>query len=379
MKLNTSPVWVVGLTTFLTTIVCSHADHDTRDRGRSRIVITDLNDATPPGSYSFAQRINESGQIAGSIANDDGNANAVVWSRQGLVILETQQSEAADINDSGVIGGTIFTDEGENIAGSWRHGNFSPVVTSTPFTLVRGISNKRVLALEYYLEDEGSFHGGLWMNGRLFDLTPLAGDTTSSAFDVNNNGVAVGYSINYDTSGSSTAVRWTNGVPVALPNLGGGDNIANAINASGHIVGSGQNADGLYRGFYIRGNRIKELSPIAADGDSFAWDLNSNGDAVGMGTADTEAGPEYHALLFPKNGNPIDLSTLPEVVAAGWVRLDSANGINDDGDIVGSGVKEDGYPHAFVIRGLKPNCDRDQSHDDDDDDEDHGRGGRHDD
>jgi hypothetical protein len=47
---------------------------------------------------------------------------------------------------------------------------------------------------------------------------------------------------------------------------------------------------------------------------------------------------ESRAFLWD-NGRMIDLSSLPEVKAAGWSELTNAMGINDHGQIVGYGLR----------------------------------------
>src|SRR5581483_3991403 len=130
-----------------------------------------------------------------------------------------------------------------------------------------------------------------WVNGKLSNLGTLNGGTWAEALAVSNSGEAVGAATTPGTViNLSSAVMFSNGKAINLnvPGAGQGGAQANAINSSGVIVGE----DGI----------DPDLLP---EGNGFIY---HNGTAT-----------ELNNLIAPHPG----------------VRLASATGINDNGDIVG--------------------------------------------
>jgi probable HAF family extracellular repeat protein len=159
---------------------------------------------------------------------------------------------------------------------------------------------------------------------------------------------------------------------------GCGSSCANAINASGQVVGYGATPSGVYRGFLYSNGQITFLN----NSSSVAYDINDLGQVVG-----TAGG---HAFLY-SGGTMTDLGVLPgasnsraaginssgQIVGASLVsgvgdraflysngtmsRLNdligpnpkwnifAANDINDKGWIVGSGVAANGEQHAILL------------------------------
>jgi len=228
-------------------------------------------------------------------------------------------------------------------------------------------------AVEYTATDLGTLFTG--------------GDVVSSltfAYDLNNNGVVVGYCQTLDPGG-------TRGPPVAfvyagaiqpIGSLGGDESLASGVNAAGRVAGwstivTGGAAHGfLYDpvsppmqdlGAGTRGSRVNDSDEVAGDSGTHAglytggaWqDLGvlvggswsqaydvSNGGLV-VGSSDTASG-NRHAFLYPGGGAaPQDLGVL---AGGNW---SDAYGINDAGHIVGTSaidmIGEDW--RGFVIAG----------------------------
>jgi probable HAF family extracellular repeat protein len=132
----------------------------------------------------------------------------------------------------------------------------------------------------------------------------------------------------------------------ALGSLGGRLTDALAINESGQIVGSSDlPGDTGTRAVLFDKGRVIDLGTLGGT-QSIARDINNAGQIVGDSFL---AGSPFrqHAFLF-ENGMMTDLSTLPEVLAAGWESLIDAEEINDLGQIVGNGV-HNGTTHAFLL------------------------------
>ncbi|WP_221054536.1 VPLPA-CTERM sorting domain-containing protein [Methylomonas koyamae] len=143
-----------------------------------------------------------------------------------------------------------------------------------------------------------AYHALLYSNGAMQDLGTLGGSYTRPA-GINASGQVVGYA--YTAGDATHAFLYSNGAMQDLGTLGGTYSAASGINASGQVVGNAYTA----------------------------------GDAAAS-----------HAFLY-SNGVMTDLNTL---IAAnsGWT-LQLAAAINDQGQIVGSGINAQSKIHAFLL------------------------------
>jgi probable HAF family extracellular repeat protein len=259
--------------------------------------ITDL--GTLGGTYSYSYAINQAGVISGGAATPDQTdgiaTTGFVWSHGHMTSLGDLGgaacrgciSEGSSTNIHGVtvaISETAFTDQnGEDFCGFGTH--------------------RQCLAAK-------------WKNGSLHALPVLKGGHNSQVYWINNAGESIGF--------SETGVPDTNcAVPSQIFRF-------KAVK---------WDMDGTPHG----------LRPLMGDTVSFAVGINNYGQAVGVSglcsntvvpPINVPAGP--HAVLWEKDGTPIDLGTLP-----GGVGDNVANSINDRGDVVGTEVMSDGTVHAF--------------------------------
>jgi len=121
---------------------------------------------------------------------------------------------------------------------------------------------------------------------------------------------------------------------------------ANAINASGHVVGEAITASGAFHAFlWTKGAtdgvptnpQMKDLGTLGGS-SSVAWGVNASAQVVG--TADT-AGGQRHAFLW-QNGQMTDLGTLGGTGS-------TSSGINDLGQVTGNAnLNGDTVAHAFL-------------------------------
>lgn len=122
---------------------------------------------------------------------------------------------------------------------------------------------------------------------------------------------------------------------------------ASAINIKGEVVGTSKTVEGYTRAYkWHPSTGTIELCTLGGI-DSAAYAINSTSQVVGWSEI-RWADRERHAFLWDK-GTMLDLNSLPEVEAAGWSKLIEATGINDQGAIVGLGVREDGGIHVFLL------------------------------
>jgi probable HAF family extracellular repeat protein len=138
---------------------------------------------------------------------------------------------------------------------------------------------------------------------------------------------------------------WQDGVMTALPTLGGYDGYAAGVNNKGQVVGWAENtvhdptcnAPGQVLQFeaVIWGPRLTEttqLPPYRDDPDSAATAINDQGQVVGIsGLCSNAVGgaSAKHALLWEKNGLPIDLGNI------GGGAWNTPVSINNNGQVVG--------------------------------------------
>ncbi len=236
-----------------------------------------------------------------------------------------------------------------------------------------------------------------WQNGRIRDLGVFPHATTGyadvEATNVNTGGQIVGFAL---CDCSLPTVAWTlQGSTVThLPTLGGAEAEAWGINDAGQIVGAADTATaGFTHAALWQAGTVRDLGALAGGHFSEAVSINASGVAVGFSTlAETSSGVtldfgDRHAVVFQngvltdltpdlpfnndafatginvhgqivgsragrafvwQNGVGTDLNTL--IPANTGITLTSANGINDAGQIVGTGlVAGSSNPVAFVL------------------------------
>jgi probable HAF family extracellular repeat protein len=216
--------------------------------------VTDLGKVA---TSSVAHAMNSSGQIVGAIGGAHGdNLIAFFWPNHGGKPIGRPQhsdySEAFGINDAGQVVGAANLQDG-----------------------MRGFT---------------------WSNGNnLTLLNPLAGDSSSAAYALNNAGTAAGFS-----SGphGTEAVIWRNDLPQTLvANSTNATSEALAINANGSVVGFlGEGSQ--QRGFIWSTNGLHELLPIPGDDSSQALAVNQSEQAAGISMSNGLS----RATLWDQNG-----------------------------------------------------------------------------
>jgi probable HAF family extracellular repeat protein len=179
-------------------------------------------------------------------------------------------------------------------------------------------------------------HAVLWQNGTTLDLGTLYGGV-STAVGINNEGLVVGQAGAHAFVWSATAGMHDLGT---LDGLTGGTAGATAINDRGQIVGFSYSYHlGTTHAVAFTHQGVIDLG--TPGGESEAHALNNLGQVVGS----SQGG----AFLTDLNGGPmVNLNTLipPE---SGWT-LGTADGINDAGQIVGTGqLPGNNIVHAYLL------------------------------
>src|SRR5262249_50468139 len=196
------------------------------------------------------------------------------------------------------------------------------------------------------------FRAVIWEpDGRIRELPPLPGDSTSAATAINDRGQVVGISGDCGVAVGSVSARhavlWENGIPIDLGNIGGDAwNTPTAINNRGVIVGFANTAPGTARTFeafiWTKNQGMKSIGKLPGDLRSEALGINEKGQVVGL----SRGGPFVFRAFLWEDGTLTDLNTLTVV---GSPFLLFAGDIDQRGQIVGEAFDANtGASPAFI-------------------------------
>jgi probable HAF family extracellular repeat protein len=296
------------------------------------------------GYYSSASGINASGQIVGISDTTSGTGHAFLYSdgiMSDLGTLGGPTSEASSINTSRqVVGGSYKTNGGTH-AFLYSGGvmtDLGNLGATSGESWAFGINASGQVVGASTLNGSTDGHAFLYSHGVMTDLGTLGG-TNSYATGINDSGQVVGSASLLN--GSTSAFLYYDGTMTPLGTLGGPNSYANGINAGGEVVGYSDTASGTSRAFLYSGGILSELGTLGGP-NSGASSINAGGQVVG--SSDTTSGTS-HAFLY-SGGIMSDLNSLLPA-NSGW-DLISASGINDAGQIVGSGTYNGQY-RAFLL------------------------------
>jgi probable HAF family extracellular repeat protein len=250
----------------------------------------------PGATFTFAQGINDRGEVVGSFDDTGGNHHGFLRSRGQFTIID------------------------------------APTASDTT---AAGINNLSQIVGSYVINAQS--HGFLLDAGRFTVIEP-SGATSSRANAINDLGQIVGEYA--DASGSRHGFLWTHGqfTSIELPHAIEATSVApKGINGADQIVGQFTDTGGQLRGFRLeaRGSGIV-LVALEPHG------INDIGEIVGRYTA-----PSTSVGFLLAYGLSTDI-----VVPAGAGGGTIANGINNRGQIVGSYSGDFREPPLFRMGGF---------------------------
>jgi probable HAF family extracellular repeat protein len=287
-------------------------------------------------TYTGAIAISDTEIVAGTAFGLRGDWNALRFSGGRTDVLG-DASMAAGVNNSGAVVGTSWSSGGPR-ATIWQNGGAAGL----------GLENSYGMGIN----DAGTVVGGAQNGNRASAYVYSGGETTwidigisSSAYDINAQGQVAGTA--EMGAGRFRAFIWSAGTGVqVLGTLGGRISYANALSDSGVVVGSSTTRSGYLHAYTADAFGMHDLGTLGGN-LSAAYAVNSAGTVVGYSSTVDGA---MHAFVWT-DGMLFDLNTLVDP-ASGWT-LESAFGINELGQIVGSG-RLNGVSSAYLLSPAGP-------------------------
>jgi probable HAF family extracellular repeat protein len=282
------------------------------------------------GNYSFANAINNGGQVAGGALNTipDADVNGLNWSPFPLATqMRAFLWQKGKMRDLGTLGSgkdaaAIFVNDQGQVSGISYTNTIANATTGIP-------------TLDPFF----------WENGKMVDIGTLGG-TSGGPWYMNGLGQVVGISnLAGDQVGHAFVWDKRNGLK-DLGILPGATSysVATWINESGEIVG----ADDFFSGgssILWKNEKMIDLGKLPGDCSSEAVAINASGQIIGNSSPDCNS--DGVGVLWNDGGAPISLNTL--VTPASDIDVTFPVYINDQGEIVAHAALPNGDIHAIVL------------------------------
>ena len=318
-------------------------------------IITDL--GTLGGdNESGATGISNSGQVVGysNFNNSTASTDAFLYSNGTMTNLGSGVANGVSPDGTYVVG-QIGNGSNSGPAFLWSSGTTQNLAASVGSeSCAYGVNNAGQV-VGFYTGSSPNYNSYAFLyNNSDHSVSTLGIDPSvypnSYAQGINASGEIAGQI--GDNNGNSYAFSYQNGTLTILPSLGpyGGtyNDGAFAVNNAGQITGSSMAAtDGTFHAFASDGTTTTDLGTIN-DNDTYGYAINSSGQVVGD-TYTVE--PNDPVGFLYSNGTISDLNSLAPT--SGWT-LQSASGVNDRGQIVGTGLNPAGQQHAFLMTPASP-------------------------
>ena len=275
------------------------------------------------GSGSYAGKLNNTNQVAGTSFTTGGQKRAFLWTpgatdgvagnleMKDLGTFGGDYSEGIDINASGQVTGNAQTNNSDFNDRAFRYSN--GVMSDIGKFLGNGLPN----SYGYGINDNGWVVGAAYKKNNWSEpfafyydgsIAALIHDTNymrdSTAFAINNKGRVAGYYTLTNDLWSTHAFYYQDGHLTDLGTLGGDYASARAINNDDVVVGGSyvDGANAVYHAFVSSGNMLMDLNDLL-DSSGADWtlvdavDINDAGQIIGKGNIN--GGEERMFLLDP--------------------------------------------------------------------------------
>jgi hypothetical protein len=297
------------------------------------------------GNDSQAWSINNLGHVVGKgrvLVDGSAQLHLVLWThgtQRDLGVNASSSLAGARINDSGL----VAINDGSWIPHRWQDGVLSrlPLLSGSTIGGIHGLNNTGQIV--GWTDSPLGGIGVLWQGATVTD-TGMPGGPGMWANAINDSGLLA---INRAARGSISYILGagtTNFLTIAGVTPDGTTSVVdlnNAAQACGNFnVHLGQTA-AWHAYLWTGGNGIP--LPEFPNGGSEAFGMNNLGHVVGY----AYRGPYDAPALLWRDGTFVNLSELPEVLAAGWTSM-TARDVNDSDQVVGHGYHH-GKLRAFLL------------------------------
>jgi probable HAF family extracellular repeat protein len=282
--------------------------------------------------FTGAIAISNNGTVAGTAVSSRGDWSALRSSGGGGMDLLARDAMAVGVNDSGHIVGTSWSSDGPS-ATVWQDG--AALSLGIPNSYGTGINDAGTVVGG----GQNGTHGSAFVHSGA-ETTWIDVGISSSAYAVNNHGQVAGSA--EMAPGMFRAFIWSSATgPLVFGTLGGRSSYANGLSDSGVVVGSSITRSGDLHAYRSDAAGMQDLGTLGGN-LSAAYGVNSAGTIVGYSYTAENA---MHAFVWT-GGMLYDLNALVSP-GSGWT-LESAFGINELGQIVGSG-RLNGVSSAYLL------------------------------
>lgn len=260
-------------------------------------------------------------------------------------------SNGTAINNAGVMTGFALNSSSTGLPYISTGGSMTALVSPPNFGYGQAVSNSGLLLGQYDVFVGGANHNHPFIYNV---LTATITDTYSMGMPMDAMPGAINDVGQIAYQSVSQAYLFSGGSSYNLGNLGIAQTYPAAMNNQGEIVGASRLNDANWTwtacrwrpdSYNLTSGTLKSLGNLVSGGASIAYAINSWGEIVGY--AETAPGSSRHAFIY--RHDKIGMQDLNGLIASGsgWI-LQTANGINDKGVIVGSGTYG-GYTHAYAL------------------------------
>lgn len=313
--------------------------------------VTDIGSA---GGSSYAQGINNSGQIWGTRSGANflysngvaSNLNPIVWGGQGAPFAPITIS-VRGFNDAGIL---VGKGNDQNGTGPVPYLYSNNAISSLPtgaynypgnYGVAGSINNSGQIA-GYIYGSDGYAHAAIFPQAGPSPTFINAFDWTNGSISINNSGQVAGTNEKFAPGFQQPSYREAflyNGTSTSsLGTLGGTYSSATGINDAGQVVGYSATGSGADHAFLYSSGSMIDLGTLG--GSSVANGINGTGVVVGASSGS--------AFIY-SGGTMLNLNSVTDLSGSNFVSLANAAAINNAGQIVGYGLTSGGEQHAFLL------------------------------